>query len=606
MVARMSSPRRALFQKLDSEVFDLVIIGGGITGAGIARDAALRGLKVALVDKNDFGAGTSSKSSKLIHGGLRYLQQAEFGLVFESVSERTRLLRLAPHIVRPLEFLVPAYRGQYPGRIALACGLMLYDALAKFAVPGRHRSYGKKALLTRESGLRRDKLTGGVTYFDSATDDARLTLENVLDAQRAGATVVPYACVEGFLAEKASAQSDEGADAAASAPANKGRRSKRKKDDPTHAFSEVIRGIELRDVLDPSRVANLRARITVNATGPWSDLVLRLLQRDQPPPLLRPTKGAHIVLDWARLPVRHAVVMTTPQDQRVIFAIPWIDPEVPAASRTILGTTDTDYHGDPDRVAADAADVDYLLTCGNHYFPDAKLVPDDVLSTWAGLRPLVMPDDSGLSESQVSREHRLIERPGLLTIVGGKLTTYRKMAAQVVEAAYAQLGQEAPPCTTEERPLPGAEGLQSPDESDPIESVRLALLALGHPAIDAQVARHLSHKYGARALAVAKRLTELPDGDSGAERLDPELPFLMLEVDIAVQEELAQRIDDVLGRRVPLLLLSRDLGMRCVERVADRMAPLLGWDATQRAAEVALYRDAVALATAFRSSPPSA
>ena len=597
----MNSSRRALFQRLEAEVFDLLIIGGGITGAGIARDAALRGLKVALVDKNDFGSGTSSKSSKLIHGGLRYLQQAEFGLVFESVNERTRLLRMAPHIVRPLEFLVPAYRGQYPGRIALACGLMLYDALAKFAVPGRHRSYGKKAILTREAGLRRERLTGGVTYFDSATDDARLTLENILDAQRLGAVVVPYACVEGFLSEKvAAAPSASALDPADEPSESTPKPKKRGKAARAKVYGEVIRGVELRDVLYPTQTANLRARVTVNATGPWSDLVLRLLQRDQPPPLLRPTKGAHIVLDWARLPVRHAVVMTTPQDHRVIFAIPWIDADVPAASRTIIGTTDTDYHGDPDRVAADAADVDYLLTCGNHYFPEAKLVPGDVLSTWAGLRPLVMPDEAGLAESQVSREHRLLDRPGLLTIVGGKLTTYRKMAAQVVEAAYGQLGQPAPACTTEERPLPGADGLQSADEADPIESVRLALLALGHPAIDAQVARHLAHKYGARALVVAKRLADLPPGDGGDKRLDPELPFLTLEVDIAVQEELAQRIEDVLGRRVPLLLLARDLGQSCIERVADRMAPLLGWDDAQRAAEVAHYRDAVALACQFR------
>lgn len=629
----MDPSRRALFAKLESEVYDVLIIGGGITGAGIARDAALRGLKVALVDKNDFGAGTSSKSSKLIHGGLRYLQQAEFGLVFESVSERTRLLKMAPHIVRPLEFLVPAYRGQYPGRIMLACGLMLYDALAKFAVPGRHRSYGKKAILTREPALRRDKLTGGVTYFDSATDDARLTLENILDAQKLGATVVPYACVEGFLSERVGASSQaiapvsatsdaspvsedespapqgtakatKAAKAAKAAkPAKAAKRGKRGK--APGSFSEVIRGVELRDALNPDLVANLRARITINATGPWSDLVLRLLQRDQPPPLLRPTKGSHIVLDWARLPVRHAVVMTTPQDGRVIFAIPWIDQDVPAASRTILGTTDTDYHGDPDRVAADAQDVEYLLTCGNFYFPEAKLVADDVLSSWSGLRPLVMPQESGLAESQVSREHRILDRPGLLTIVGGKLTTYRKMAAEVVEAAFQQLGQPAPDCTTEERPLPGADGLLAADEADPIESVRLALLSLQNPAIDAQVARHLAHKYGARALAVAGRIAALPTDDGGDRRLDPELPFLMLEVDIAVQEELAQRIDDVLGRRVPLLLLARDAGLGCLAAVADRMARLLGWDAARRTAELAHYRDVVALSRSFRNPSPA-
>ena len=607
----MDPSRRALFAKLQSQVFDVLVIGGGITGAGIARDAALRGLKVALVDKNDFGAGTSSKSSKLIHGGLRYLQQAEFGLVFESVSERTRLLKMAPHIVRPLEFLVPAYRGQYPGRIMLACGLMLYDALAKFAVPGRHRSYGKKAILGREPGLRRDKLTGGVTYFDSTTDDARLTLENILDAQRLGAEVVPYACVEGFLSERVGASSQalvpltppgEGEVVSEEpAPPKKKKTGRGKRGAAPKTFSEVIRGVELRDVLNPDLVANLRARITINATGPWSDLVLRLLQRDQPPPLLRPTKGSHIVLDWARLPVRHAVVMTTPQDARVIFAIPWMDEDVPAASRTILGTTDTDYHGDPDRVAADAADVEYLLTCGNHYFPESKLVPDDVLSTWSGLRPLVMPEESGLAESQVSREHRILDRPGLLTIVGGKLTTYRKMAAQVVEAAFTQLGQEAPACSTEERPLPGAEGLLSADEADPIESVRLALLSLGNPAIDAQVARHLAHKYGARALAVASRLAALPADDGGQRRLDPELPFLMLEVDIAVEEELAQRIDDVLGRRVPLLLLARDAGLGCLDAVAERMAARLGWDAARKSAELAYYRDIVGLSRSFRT-----
>lgn len=573
----MTPSRRALFQKLESETFDLLVIGGGITGAGIVRDAAMRGLKAALVDKNDLASGTSSKSSKLIHGGLRYLQQAEFGLVFESVNERTRLLRMAPHIVRPLEFLVPSYKGVYPGRIMLACGLMLYDALAKFAVPGRHRAYRKKAILAREPGLRAENLTGGVTYYDSATDDARLTLENVLDAQQLGATVVTYARVEGFLAEKQ--------------PPSTGKQA-------PGTPSEIIRGVELRDVLNPQVTANLRARVTINATGPWSDLVLRLLQRDQPPPLLRPTKGSHIVIDWARLPVQHAIVMSAPQDQRVVFAIPWKDADVPAASRTILGTTDTDYHGDPDRVAADAADIDYLMLCANHYFPDAKLVADDVMATWSGLRPLVMPDASGLSASQVSREHRIIDRPGLLTIVGGKLTTYRKMAAQVVEAAYAQLGQAAPVCTTEERPLPGAEKLLAAEDVDPIESVRLALLALGNPAIDAQVARHFAHKFGGRALQVAALLG---NDQTGGQRLDPELPFLMVEVDVAVRDELAQRIEDVLGRRVPLLLLARDQGLGCLAVVADRMAALLGWTAAERDAEVAHYRGIVDLSREYRS-----
>jgi glycerol-3-phosphate dehydrogenase len=579
--------RRSVWQKLENEVYDLLIIGGGINGAGIARDATLRGLKVLLVEKNDFAAGTSSKSSKLIHGGLRYLQQAELGLVFESVSERTLLLKLAPHLVRPLEFLVPAYRGQFPGRIMLHGGLLLYDALAKFSAPGRHRAYRTKKLLEREPGLRTERLTGGVTYYDGATDDARLTLENALDARAQGADILTYTRVTSLLSG-----ADKNGDGA------------------------QIEGAVLMDELDPSRSARVRARVTVNATGPWADQILSLLpggpageneapdgdgKPEQSAGLLRPTKGCHIVVAASRLPVRYAVVMTTPQDQRVVFAIPWRDPDVPEASRTIIGTTDTDFRGDPDEVFTDAADVEYLLACANHYFPDAKLASGDILATWAGLRPLVAPDGDGLSASQVSREHRLLSRPGLLTIIGGKLTTYRRMSAQVVEAAFEQLGRRAPPCPTGERPLPGAEGLLAAEPGvDPVDSIILALRALEHPAIDAQVARHLAMQYGVRGLEIGRQLQSYPPGDARAQRLDPELPFLLAEVDVAVLQEEAQRLDDVLSRRLPLLLLSRDQGLSCAERVADRMAELLGWTPEQRASELATYRRTVELSRRFR------
>jgi hypothetical protein len=220
-----SIARRVTWQNLEREVFDLLVIGGGITGAGIARDAALRGLKVALVEKNDFAAGTSSKSSKLIHGGLRYLQQAELSLVFEAVSERTRLLKLAPHLVRPQRFLVPAYRGKFPGRMALNAGLLMYDALSRFSAPGRHRTYRKKALLAKEPGLRDERLTGGVTYYDSITDDARLTIENILDAKRHGAQILSYARVTGFIEGK------------------------------TEGNESLISGVTVQGVIDPERSA---------------------------------------------------------------------------------------------------------------------------------------------------------------------------------------------------------------------------------------------------------------------------------------------------------------------------------------------------------------
>jgi len=568
--------RRVTWQNVESKTYDLLIIGGGINGAGIARDATLRGLKVLLVEKGDFAAGTSSKSSKLIHGGLRYLQQAEFGLVFESVNERTMLLKLAGHLVRPLEFLVPAYRGQYPGRTVLHCGLLLYDALAKFSAPGRHRAYLARGLLSREPGLRRDRLTGGVTYFDSATDDARLTLENALDARLHGAEILTYTRVERFV---------------------------------TAGEGGAIAGAVLRDVSDPNVGATVRARLVINATGPWADQLLRLAepganeksqQTKDRAPLLRPTKGTHLVLPASRLPVRHAVVMTAPQDQRVLFAIPWTDPDVPEASRTVLGTTDTDWSGDLDRLFTDEADVDYLLTCANHFFPDAKLGPTDVLSTWAGLRPLVAPSAEGLSASQVSREHRILSRPGMLTLVGGKLTTYRRMSADVVEAAFAQLNQRAPACVTGDRPLPGAVGLlPSENGLDPVDSVVLALRALNHPAIDAQVARHLAQHYGMRALSVVDKLQKAPPDSRAVERLDSEQPYLLGEVDIAVQEEEALRLDDVLGRRLPLLLRGRDQGLGCAPRVADRMANLLSWSPEQRQAELDRYLATVELSRQF-------
>ena len=459
--------------------------------------------------------------------------------------------------------------------------LSLYDALSKFSAPGRHRAYRTRALLQREPGLRREALTGGVTYYDSITDDSRLTLENILDARAHGAQILSYARITGFI---------EGSGAQAGS----------------------ILGVQVEGLpgpgaaSDPEERATVRAKVTVNATGPWSDQVLRLLQHDQPAPVLRPTKGAHVVLDASRLPVRHAVVMQTPQDQRVMFAIPWTDPDNPAASRTILGTTDTDFQGDPDRVAADAADVEYLLAAANYYFPSAELVPADVLATWAGLRPLVMPNAPGLDASSVSREHRIMSRPGLITIVGGKLTTYRRMAAQLLDEAYKQLGVAEPRCPTNERPLPGAAGLSPARKGvEPVLSVALALQALGIPGLDRQVAMHWAHNYGVRALRLGQRVVEQLSGGGGqpggTERLDPELPYLYAEVELAVEEDGALRLDDVLARRLPVLLRARDQGLGCAERVAARMAPLLGWSAAQTAAEVAHYRDVVALSRQFRT-----
>jgi glycerol-3-phosphate dehydrogenase len=301
--------------------------------------------------------------------------------------------------------------------------------------------------------------------------------------------------------------------------------------------------------------------------------------------------------------VQHAVVMTVPKDGRLIFAIPWTDPESAAASRTVIGTTDTDYHGDPDRVAADAADIDYLLEAANYYFPDTKLQPADVLSTWAGLRPLVMPHSDGLDASSVSREHRILSRPGLVTIIGGKLTTYRRMAAQLLSEAYKQLGDHrAAVCD----PRPSAAWRHRCEATD--RRLRSNCRA-DRGAVRQRPARH--RPSGGPAPRQHLRWPRAPDprpdpasGDPTAtERLDPELPFIYAEVDQAVLADLAIRLDDVLSRRLPLLLLSRDQGLPCAEKVAQRIAKLLDWSPERTERELTHYRDVVGLSRQFRSVP---
>ena len=570
-----ASERDQAFSRLGSTHYDVLVIGGGVTGCGIARDAALRGFEVALVEKEDLGAGTSSKSSKLVHGGLRYLEHAEFKLVFEGVNERQLLQKRAPHLVRPMPFLVPAYKESKHGRVALDVGLWIYDALSGFSSPKLHKAYKSKALLALEPGLRTEALKGGAIYYDCATDDARLTLENALDARALGAEIVTYARASSLL--KDGSGRIIGVEVESREP---GRPASASGASPSGASPSVPP-----PSVPPGPTVKIRARVTINATGPWSDEVRALLGEK---PLLRPTKGVHIVLDAARLAPRHAVVMLARRDHRLMFAIPWGD-------RTVIGTTDTDYKGDLDHVFADADDVAYLLETANHYFPEAKLGPADVLATWAGLRPLVAPG-ADISESDVSREHHLIERPGFITIAGGKLTTYRRMALEVVDRAGQQLGR-IPKSGTEARPLPGAAGV---DGDDGLTRIAAALVEkYAARGIDERVARHLSLTYGARAEAVAARIDR--DPTAGA-HLEADTPYLFAEIDEAVEHELARTLTDVLGRRVPLLLRSRDQGLGVSRRVAERIAPALDWDAARIADEVARYRAVVEETRKFRTA----
>ncbi|MBL8950748.1 MAG: glycerol-3-phosphate dehydrogenase/oxidase [Myxococcaceae bacterium] len=540
-----NAARSEALAALADRQFDLAIVGGGITGAGIARDASLRGLKVALVEKLDFAAGTSSKSSKMVHGGLRYLENGELGLVFESVNERNFLMTRARHLVRPLPFMVASYRGDRRWLSTIDLGVWIYEALCLFRTPtGRlHETIGPRRAAELEPGLKRDGLKGCVVYADAQTDDARLTLENVLDAKANGAVVLNHARAGALLRE-----------------------------------GDRVTGVTVHDSLGGGSV-DVRAKLVVNATGPWSDEVRALAGS---PGMLKPARGSHVVVDAQRLPVTHALMMFAPRDQRVVFTIPW------GPGRTVIGTTDTFYEGSLDDVHADTDDVQYLLDTANKYFPDSKLVLADVLATWSGLRPLVKPDKD-VNASKVSREHLVESKPGFMSISGGKLTTYRRMAEELVDQALTEHLGGMRPHSTAKRPLPGGVGLNSEDD---VEARHAALEGFGR-----DVAQNLVSMYGSRAAMVTERIAR--DASAG-EKLDAELGLLWAQVDEAVDVELAATLDDVLSRRVPLLLRGRDQGLSVAEAVAARMATKLGWSEARRATELAGYRAVVERSRRFR------
>jgi glycerol-3-phosphate dehydrogenase len=488
-------PRRAQrLAALGERPFDLLVIGGGITGAGVARDAARRGLSVALVEADDFAAGTSSRSSRLIHGGVRYLEHGYLHLVFEASRERRRLLEAAPHLVRPLKFTWPVYRGARVRRWQLAGALTLYDLLALFRNVGRHHRLDRDGVLASEPMLGRDGLLGGATYWDAGTDDSRLTLANVLDAAAHGAVVLNHARVQALTFR------------AANGPAT---------------------GAEVYDALGGSTV-QVRARLVVNCTGPWTDEIARL-EDSKRGPAVRGTKGVHVAVHAARVGNVGAVTMLSPDDGRVCFTLPG------SGGLTIIGTTDTPTTEHPHEVRASQADVRYLLNACNRFFPEARLTAGDVVSAWAGIRPLVASTNKG-DPSSASREHHIeLSKRGVLTVTGGKLTTYRAMAEQIVDAAVRKLGTPVKNCDTARAPLPGARRAAS----------------------------------GADVRVVA------------------DLEWREADVDDAVKLEFAESLADVMIRRTFLAFELRDQGRAIAPRIAQRMAKHLGWTTAgiQRAVE---------------------
>lgn len=512
---------RARLSDLAAREFDLLVIGGGITGAGVARDAAMRGLRTLLVERGDLAAGTSSRSSRLIHGGLRYLEHRQWRLVFEALRERAVLRRIAPHLVRPLPFVVPSYRGDRIPRWQLAAGLALYGLLAAGGNVPRPRMFGKAGLLAREPNLRVRGLRGGGLYWDAQCDDARLVVATARAAVGQGAAVATYTEVEHLTRS-----------------------------------GDRLTGAAVRDRLTGER-GTLHAGIVVNATGPWCD-VIRRLEDPGAAPMLRITSGAHVVVRRALLGHTHAITMTSPVDGRVMFILPW-------GEFSYIGTTDTDWDGSLDEARARPEDIHYLLRSANALFPHAHLGEEHVLATWAGLRAL-LAGPGGQPASSVSREHRIVRGPaGLITVAGGKLTTYRRMAAEVVDQVAAALGRQTARPPTDTVPLPGG-------ESDAFDPFFLTGLDLGLPA---STVEHLLRHYGTETAAVCNLLN---DDRSLRRPIHPHHPALAAEVVHATRRELAVRVEDILERRLHLTTETPDHGRAARVRVAELMGRELGWD----------------------------
>ena len=525
--------RRAALDALTREPFDVLVVGGGITGAGVARDAAMRGLRTALVEKDDFASGTSSRSSRLVHGGVRYLEHGDLRLVFEASNERRVLQRLAPHLVRPLAFTWPVYAGARIARWKLAAGLTLYDLLATFRNVARHERLSTAGVLRREPRLLSRDLRGGARYWDALTDDARLTLATVRSAIASGATVVNHARVTALV-----------------------------HDDSRIAGAQVV------DELDGSEL-QVRARVVVNATGPWSDETERLAGATAAS-AVHGSKGVHLMVPRARVGNEAALTLLTPQDGRVFFVLP-------AGDFAVIGTTDTFEPVSADQVRASSRDVEYLLEAANHFLPSAQLTLDDVITAWAGLRPLVADDAAAGNPGAVSREHAVTERvPGLVRITGGKLTTYRVMARDGVDAVQRSLGVRVTRSPTAEMPLAGG-GL-----ADPLKAIGAATTLIG----DAAVAGRLVHAHGDRwreVWAIAERAPAL------RERIEPTRPYVMAELRWSVEHELAFTLADLLVRRIPIAFETRDHGRAAARHVAPFVGEWLGWDESRLGTELERY-----------------
>ncbi len=539
--------RRKALETLSRDEFDLLVIGGGITGAGIAREAALRGLRVAVIERRDYAVGTSSRCSRLIHGGLRELQQGDVGVGLEAANERRVLRRLAPHLARPVKMVVPV-QGR-SGWAKIRAGLWTFDKMARVGRDERNRMLDQEETLALEPSLRREQVYGSGVYYECITDDARLVLENLKSAAALGAVIVNYASVTSFLSEE-------------------GR------------ITAAVVHDSLTDTAFP-----VRAHVVVNAAGPWVDSV-RMLQGNTEKPRLHLTKGIHLILPHERIPVRHTVVMTA-SDRRSVFV-------VPRGDVVYIGTTDTDYVGPYDDPAVTPEDALYLLEAVNRTFSIDEVTLGEVVGAWAGLRPLL--HEEGKNPSEISRKDEImVSEKGLISIAGGKLTTYRKMAERILTMVQTQLAErdipvpESPHGASEEVRLCGGDM----DESLADYEARLRAKWAG---VDADIVARLVPLYGSNGERMIEGIAAEP---ALGERCAPGSPVTRAEVEYAMREEMAITLQDFLDRRARLFLWDPGHGLDEALGAARIMGRRLGWSEARVSREVAEYRAYVETTLSF-------
>ena len=555
---------RQVLQGIENKSFDVIVIGAGINGAGIARDAAMRGLKVLLLDKGDISSGTTQWATRLIHGGLRYLEHYEFALVRESLKDREAILHVAPHLVRPLGFLVPVYDRSARGPLMIRLGMTLYDTLSFDKSMENHKMFNRSKTMEREPGLNPEGLKAAAFYYDAQLEYAeRVAVENAVSARDHGATVITYANVRRMIREDGD-----------------------------------VKGVEFTDELDGERYA-VRAPVAVNVAGPWVDEVLEDMQpdagEDDAGRFMGGTKGSHLVVDpFPGAPKGEALYVEARKDGRPYFIVPW-------NGRYLIGTTDLRYGGDLDHVEATEDEIEYLLDETNYVIPEANLSREDVLFTYSGVRPLPYNPDGetgGVTRSHVVFDHakggsaaggkvksaslQMPQFEGLISIIGGKLTTYLNLSRQTTDAVYKKLGRKAPKSQARKVPLPGGE---TSDFAAYAEGFRAAT------NIPEVLSERLLKLYGVRAPEVLALAGDDPDLlEPLASEVTVENGLIGAEIIWAFQEEMAETLADVLLRRT-MVGYDANVALDVDEAAAEVAAKHLGWDEERTEREVREYRE---------------